>query len=199
VAFFFYSMGVQTVMLAAAEFAVKEIKKEVDGIRVTLGDTELISIIIIIQLVAIAGAMLMARLSRWIGNINVLIITVLLWIGICIAAYFTYSDIQFYLLAALVGLVMGGIQSISRSTYSKIMPQTKDTASFFSFYNVAEKVAMSIGLFSFGLIEQLTGNMRNSVFALAAFFVMGFLLLLRTEWRRKKTGLDPQLMKIQQA
>ncbi len=196
-AFFFYSMGVQTVMLAAAEFAVKEIKKEVDGQRVQLGDTELIAIIIIIQLVAIAGAMLMARLSRLIGNIKVLMLTVLLWIGICIAAYFTYSDVQFYLLAALVGLVMGGIQSMSRSTYSKIMPQTKDTASFFSFYNIAEKLAMSLGLFSFGLIEQLTGNMRNSIFALAAFFVIGFLLLVRTEWRRKKTGVDPQLIKIQ--
>jgi UMF1 family MFS transporter len=198
VAFFFYSMGVQTVMLAAAEFAIKEITTEVDGVKVQLGDAQLISIIIIIQLVAIAGAILMARLSRWIGNINVLMLTVLLWIGICVAAYFTYSDKQFYLLAALVGLVMGGIQSMSRSTYSKIMPQTNDTASFFSFYNVAEKIAMSIGLFSFGLIEQLTGNMRNSVFALAAFFVIGFLLLLRTEWRRRKTGLDPQLLTIQQ-
>jgi UMF1 family MFS transporter len=175
-AFFFYSMGVQTVMLAAAEFAVKEIKQEVDGQMVNLGTGELITIILIIQLVAIAGATLMAGLSKYMGNVKVLLLTVLLWIGICAAAYVTYTATQFYLLAALVGLVMGGIQSMSRSTYSKIMPVTKDTASYFSFYNVAEKIAMSLGLFSFGLIEHLTGNMRNSIFALAVFFIIGFQL-----------------------
>lgn len=181
IAFFFYSMGVQTVMIAAAEFAIKEIKKNVDGERVNLGQTELITIILIIQLVAIAGAILMARLSLVIGNIRVLMLTVLLWIGICAAAYYTHSAIQFYFLAAAVGLVMGGIQSMSRSTYSKLMPQTRDTASFFSFFNVAEKIAMSIGLFSFGLIEHLTGNMRNAIFALALFFMIGLIFLVLTQ------------------
>lgn len=198
-AFFFYSMGVQTVMLAAAEFAVKEIKKEVDGAWVNLGQTELITIILIIQLVAIAGAMLMATLSKVIGNLKVLLLTVVLWIGICVAAYFTHTATQFYFLAAVVGLVMGGIQSMSRSTYSKIMPQTRDTASFFSFYNVAEKVAMSLGLFTFGLIEHITGNMRNSIFALAVFFIIGLGFLMVTEKNRKKEGLDDQLHSTQQA
>jgi UMF1 family MFS transporter len=197
-AFFFYSMGVQTVMLAAAEFAVKEIKKEVNGVWVNLELGELITIIVIIQLVAIAGAMLMASLSRVIGNIKVLMLTVLLWIGICAAAYYTHTATQFYFLAALVGLVMGGIQAMSRSTFSKLMPKTKDTASFFSFYNVAEKVALALGLFTFGLIEHLTGNMRNSIFALAGFFVMGFLLLLVTEWLRTKESMDVHLLKIHQ-
>ncbi|HEY3386194.1 MAG TPA: MFS transporter [Saprospiraceae bacterium] len=192
-AFFFYSMGVQTVMLAAAEFAVREIKKEVNGVWVNLDIGELITIIVIIQLVAIAGAMLMASLSKWIGNIKVLMLTVLLWIGICAAAYYTHTATQFYFLAALVGLVMGGIQAMSRSTFSKLMPKTKDTASFFSFYNVAEKVALALGLFTFGLIEHLTGNMRNSIFALAGFFVLGFFLLLATEWMRKKEGMDIHL------
>jgi UMF1 family MFS transporter len=129
--FFFYSMGVQTVMLAAAEFGSKEIKKEKDGVMVPMEAQDLIITILLIQLVAIAGAMMMSRLSRKIGNINVLIISVLIWIGICVAAYFTYNETQFYLLAVAVGLVMGGIQSMSRSTYSKLLPKTADTTWFY--------------------------------------------------------------------
>lgn len=184
-AFFFYSMGVQTVMLAAAEFGSKEIKKQVDGKWVNMESTDLITIILVIQLVAIAGAMLMARLSRRIGNIKVLMLTVLIWIGICITAYYTRTSLQFYLLAVMVGLVMGGIQAISRSTYAKLMPETKDTASFFSFYDVTEKVAIVIGMFSFGFIEHITGNMRNSIFALTVFFVIGFGFLVWTNSKRK--------------
>ncbi len=193
-AFLFYSMGVQTVMLAAAEFAVKEIKKEVDGIMQPLGETELILIVLIIQLVAIVGAMMMARLSARIGNLRVLMLTVALWIGICAAAYNTHTDTAFYGLAAVVGLVMGGIQAMSRSTFAKMMPVTQDTASFFSFYNVAEKIAMAVGLFLFGLIEHITGDMRNSIFALAGFFIIGALFLLWTERIRKRTGLSHQLI-----
>jgi UMF1 family MFS transporter len=184
-AFFFYSMGVQTVMLAAAEFASKEIKKEVDGVWVNLQDKDLILIILLIQLVAIVGAMLMARLSKHVGNIRVLMITVILWIGICAAAYYTRTVYQFYFLAALVGLVMGGIQSMSRSTYARLMPDTKDTVSFFSFFNVAEKIAIVIGLFSFGFIEDVTGNMRNSIFALAVFFLLGFIFLIFTQMKSR--------------
>ncbi len=189
-AFFFFSMGVQTVMLAAAEFAVKEIKMKVDGIWVSLGTEQLIMIVVIIQLVAIVGAILMARLSSIIGNIKVLMLTVIVWIAVCFAAYYTQTANQFYFLAAIVGLVMGGIQSMSRSTYSKMMPQTKDTASFFGFYNVAEKLAMALGIFSFGLIEDITGSMRNSIFALAVFFLVGFILLYFT--LRVSRQLQPQ-------
>jgi UMF1 family MFS transporter len=170
-AFFFYSMGVQTVMLVAIDFGIKELK---------LADDKLIITAVIIQLVAIAGAVAMSKLSATYGNIKVLIFTVLLWIGVCITGYFIYSELHFYILASLVGLVMGGIQSLSRSTYSKLMPETKDTASFFSFYDVTEKFAIVIGLFSFGLIEGLTNNMRNSLLALIAFFVLGLLFLLVT-------------------
>jgi len=186
-AFFFFSMGVQTVMLAAAEFAIKEITMTVDGVQVNLGQEQLIMIVVIIQLVAIVGAIMMSRLSRYIGNIRVLMLTVLLWIAICFAAYYTHTDKQFYILAAIVGLVMGGIQSMSRSTYSKMMPETKDTASFFGFYNVAEKLAMAIGIFSFGLIEDVTGSMRNAIFALALFFLIGFILLFITLRSNKQT------------
>lgn len=185
-AFFFYSMGVQTVMLAAAEFGKKEIYKIKDGVRVPMETADLIVTILLIQLVAIGGAMLMARLSKKFGNIKVLMLTVLLWVGICITAYYTRTAMQFYLLAVMVGLVMGGIQSISRSTYSKLMPETRDTASFFSFYDVTEKVAIVIGMFSFGFIEHITGNMRNSIFALTIFFVAGFIFLFRANRQGKQ-------------
>ncbi len=177
-AFFFYSMGVQTVMLVAIDFGIKELKLE---------DTKLIITAVIIQLVAIVGAVAMSKLSAKYGNIKVLIFTVLLWIGVCITGYFITTEIHFYILASLVGLVMGGIQSLSRSTYSKLMPETKDTASFFSFYDVTEKLAIVIGLFSFGFIEGLTGNMRNSLLALIAFFVLGLLFLLLTLGTQKKS------------
>jgi UMF1 family MFS transporter len=141
---------------------------------------------VIIQLVAIAGAISMSKLSAKYGNIKVLIFTVLLWIGVCIAGYFITTEMHFYILASLVGLVMGGIQSLSRSTYSKLMPETKDTASFFSFYDVTEKFAIVIGLFSFGFIEGLTHSMRNSLLALITFFALGLLLLLTTAGAQKK-------------
>ena len=168
--FFCYSMGVQTIMLVAAGFGKKILDLDTSG---------LIAIILIIQLVAIAGAYLISRLSKVYGNVNVLIFVVMLWIFICISAYFITTAIQFYMLAALVGLVMGGIQSLSRSTYSKFIPEgTADTASFFSFYDVTEKLAIVAGLASFAYIEELTGSMRNSTIALTSFFILGLLLLL---------------------
>ena len=179
-AFFFYSMGVQTVMLVAIDFGIKELKLE---------DAKLIITAVIIQLVAIAGAIAMSKLSAKYGNIKVLIFTVLLWIAVCIAGYFITTEMHFYILASLVGLVMGGIQSLSRSTYSKLMPETKDTASFFSFYDVTEKFAIVIGLFSFGLIEGLTHSMRNSLLALITFFAVGLLLLLTTAAVQKNKTL----------
>lgn len=176
-AFLFYSVSVQTVMLASGEFVIKEIKKEVNGQLVKMEPMDLIITILLIQLVAILGAMLMAKLSKRLGNIRVLMINVLVWISICVFAYFIHTRLQFYLIATLIGLVMGGIQSMSRSTYSKLMPPTKDTASFFSFYDVTEKIAIVIGLFCFGVMEDITGNMRNSIFALTGFFIIGFIFL----------------------
>lgn len=173
-AFFFYSMGVQTVMLVATIFGEKQLH---------LPTSKLIATILLLQLVAIPGAMLMSYLSRnWFGNVKVLIGVVLIWIGCCVGAYFVHTEMQFYVLAAVVGLIMGGIQSLSRSTYSKFLPQdSPDHTSFFSFYDVTEKVALVIGMFSFGYIEEFTGSMRSSLIALAAFFIVGllFLLLLR--------------------
>jgi UMF1 family MFS transporter len=169
-AFFFYSMGVQTIMLAAAGFGEKTLK---------LGTSKLILTILIIQLVAILGAMLMSYFARKVGNVNVLIFVVLIWIGACVCGYYVANQYQFFGLAALVGLIMGGIQSLSRSTYSKHIPEdSPDTTSFFSFYDVTEKLAIVIGLFSFAFIEELTGSMRNSIIALAGFFIIGLVFLL---------------------
>jgi UMF1 family MFS transporter len=176
-AFFFYNMGVQTVMLAATNFGSKVLN---------LPSTNLIITIVLIQLVAIAGAYLMSRLSEKFGNLQVLIFVVLFWIVVCVIGYLMQTEYHFYGLAIAVGLVMGGIQSLSRSTYSKLMPETKDTASFFSFYDITEKIAIVIGLSSFGYIEELTGSMRNSVLALIVFFVLGLFFLFFALGKQKQ-------------
>jgi len=180
-AFFFYSMGVQTIMLAAAGFGAKVLH---------LPTTSLITVILIIQLVAIAGANLMSKLSEKYGNVSVLTGVVMIWILICVAAYFISNAVQFYVLAAVVGLVMGGIQSLSRSTYSKYLPQdATDTASYFSFYDVTEKLAIVGGMFSFALIEDLTGSMRNSILALGCFFIIGLIWLFSLGRLQKQKSL----------
>lgn len=176
-AFFFYSMGVQTVMLVSIDYGIKVLQLE---------NSKLIITAVVIQLVAIIGAVGMARLSDKMGNIKVLLLTVLLWIGVCIMGYFMQTAMHFYILAALVGLMMGGIQSLSRATYSKLMPETEDTTSFFSFYDITEKFSLIIGLASFAIIEGLTDSMRNSILALIIFFALGFIALLYT---RQKTNL----------
>ena len=176
-AFFFYSMGVQTVMLAATIFGSKVLN---------LPSTNLIVIIVIIQLVAIPGAYLISKLSENYGNLQTLMAVVLFWVAICIAGYFMRTAIHFYILGCAVGLVMGGIQSLSRSTYSKLMPVTNDTASFFSFYDVTEKIAIVIGLSAFGYIEEYTGNMRDSVISLVVFFAIGLIGLISALHRQQK-------------
>ena len=175
-AFFFYNTGVQTVMLVAALFGSKQLKLPTDKLIIT---------ILIIQVVAIGGAHLIAALSAKFGNFSTLLGVIIIWILICIGAYQIANisqrgkdvEMYFYVLAAFVGLVMGGIQSLSRSTYAKLMPVTKDTTSFFSFYDVTEKIGIVIGMFSFGLIEELTGSMKNSLLAIMCFFIIGFVLL----------------------
>lgn len=168
--FFFYSMGVQTVMYMAASFGSKEL---------ALPGDKLILTILIINVVAIIGSYAFAYISKMRTNRFSLMIMLSIWIFICLYAYFVYTAYQFYILAFIVGLVMGGIQSLSRSTYSKLIPVgTKDHASYFSFYDVAEKIAIVIGTFSYGFIEQWTGSMRNSTFALGIFFAIGIGLLI---------------------
>ncbi len=171
--FFFYNMGVQTVMLVAALYGKGELEIPTDN---------LIIAILIIQLIAIPGAFVISKLSSIIGNIKTLMILVVLWIFLCIGAYFVPKGgiYEFYALGAFVGFIMGGIQSLSRSTHAKLIPETRDTVSFFSFYDVTEKIAAVIGIVAFGYITELTGSQRNSVLALMGFFVIGLLLLFYT-------------------
>ena len=176
VSFFFYNMGVQTVMYMATYFAADEIKMQ---------STQLIITILIIQLVAIFGAYLFSILSKKTNNIFTLAVAILGWIGICIFAYLTTTPTQFYILALCVGLVMGGIQSMSRSTYSKLLPETKDTASYFSFFDVCDKIGTVIGTFSFGFVAEIFNGMRNSVLALMAYFIIGFILLMFVRMKNK--------------
>lgn len=174
-AFFVYSMAVQTIMLIATYFGIEELDwGEQDA------TTGLIISILLIQLVAIAGAFLTSKASGKYGNIKTLIVINIIWIIICIYAYTITTPSQFYVAAAIVGLIMGGIQALSRSTYSKLLPENAvDTASYFSFYDVAEKIGIVIGMFSYGLVAQLTGSVRYSILFFIIFFVIGVLLLLR--------------------
>lgn len=174
-AFFVYSMAVQTVMLVASYFAEEELEWSSADER-TVG---LIVSVLLIQLVAILGAWLTSKASFKYGNIPALIVINIIWVGICVYAYTVKKPVQFYFAASVVGLVMGGIQALSRSTYSKFLPKTQDTTSYFSFYDVAEKVGLFIGLTLYALIAQYSESVRNSVIFLGVLFVIGVFLLLR--------------------
>ena len=179
-AFFVFSMAVQTIMLVAVYFGEEEIAW-VDSNQKTIG---LIISILIIQMVAIAGAVLTAKASFKFGNINTLIAINFIWMALCFYAYFMITPLHFYIAAGCVGFIMGGIQSLARSTYSKFLPETKDTTSYFSFYDVAEKIGIVIGMVIFATIDQITGSMRNAILFLFIFFLIGIVLLFRVP----KTG-----------
>jgi len=175
-AFFVYSMAVQTIMIIAAYFGEKEVQWGSDSKRTT----GLIISILVIQLVAVFGAWITSKLVEKFGNIKVLMLLNFLWILICTYAYFVVTPNDFYMAAFFVGLVMGGIQSLSRSTYSKLIPSdTNDTTSFFSFYDVAEKIGIVIGMLTYGYIADITGKIQNAILFLILFFIVGLLLLLR--------------------
>jgi len=234
--FFFYSIGVQTVMTVATLFG---------SVLLKLDDTKLIVTIVLVQLVAILGATWMSKLSARFGNIRVLMGVVAFWILICVSAFITAGQAEhlkpfhdtiaglqqqkedlearkgqmtaeafdsadasvlaeisrwrhdlephqqpieysFYMLALGVGLVMGGIQSLSRSTYSKLMPPTKDTASYFSYYDLTEKIAIVIGMFTFGFVSQITGTMKNAIVFLIVFFIVGLVFLFSAQARQHR-------------
>lgn len=174
-AFFVFSMAVQTIMLVAVYFGEEEIAwADKDG--KTFG---LIISILIIQVLAIVGAILTSYASAKFGNIKTLIVVNFIWMFLCFYAYFMITPTDFYIAAACVGFVMGGIQALARSTYSKFLPETKDTTSFFSFYDVAEKIGIVIGMVIFATIDQVTGSMRNAILFLFIFFLIGIILLFR--------------------
>ena len=180
VSFFFYNMGVQTVIYLAALFGDDELHLPANNLILT---------VLIIQIVAIGGSYLFAKISKWKGNKISLIIMVIIWILVCIYAYFLHSATQFYVLGFVVGLVMGGIQSLSRATYSKLIPiNTTNHTSFFSFYDVLEKLSIVLGTLVYGFIEQITGSMRNSTLALSSFFIVGLIFLYTLEIPKSKSN-----------
>ena len=167
--FFVMSMAIQTIMLMASSFGIKEVK---------LASDELIIAILLIQLIAIPGAFLFSWLSKQWGNVTVLLMATAMWAGVCLFAYFLVDgSAMFFVAAGIVGFMMGGTQSLNRSTYTKMLPETEDTASYFSFYEVLEKLGVVIGMFSWGYIEGLTGSMRSSILALIGFFAVAMILL----------------------
>jgi UMF1 family MFS transporter len=174
-AYFTYNMGVQTVMYVATIFGDKVLKLE---------STALIITILLLQIVGILGAWLFAKLSERIGNTRALSWAVFIWMLICIGGYFVQAGWSFYALASVIGLTMGAVQSLSRSTYSKIIPEnTPNSAAFFSFFDVTEKLSIVIGTAVFGIIAQVTGSMRNSILSLIVFFVLGLFFLFRLRGR----------------
>ena len=176
--YFFYNMGVQTIMVVAVLFARTEIYWGEGEAGEKAKTTSLIISILIIQFVGIAGSFFFSRASNKIGNIKALMVAVLIWVFICV---FTYQvarlPIHFYIVAFFVGFVMGGIQALSRSTYSKLLPVTEDHASFFSFYDVMEKLGMIIGTVTWGVISETVGGMRPAILSLIVYFVLGFVIL----------------------
>lgn len=176
ISFFCFNAGVQSVLFLASVFAEKEL-----GFT-TMG---LISLILVLQVVGILGAWLSARVSGRYGNRLTLLVLLVAWTIVCVLGYYVRTGLDFYFLASLVGLAMGGTQSLSRATYAKFLPEnTPDTASFFSFYDVMDKVSTVAGTFIFGVVEQLSGGMRNSVLALAVFFIVSIILMIRVKVRR---------------
>lgn len=181
-AFFVYSMAVQTIMLIATYFGIEELDWGAQD-----PTTGLIVSILLIQLVAVAGATFTSRTALRIGNLKTLIFLNIFWILICVYAYFITTPFQFYIAAASVGLIMGGTQALSRSTYSKMLPEgTLDTTSYFSFYDVSEKIGIVIGMVLYGVIAQITGSVRSSILFLVIFFIAGVFLLLRVPGVRKQ-------------
>ncbi|MDZ7880409.1 MAG: MFS transporter [Saprospiraceae bacterium] len=177
-AYFFFDAGVQCVLFMATIFAAKVLNFKTP---------ELIRVVLILQVVAALGSWLFAKVSAVKGNLWSITVMLIVWFFICIAAYLVQTKTQFYILGAVLGAVMGGIQSLSRSTYSKLIPaDTEDVTSFFSFYDVTDKVAVVVGTFAFGFIDQLTGDIRNSTLALSLFFIVGLVLIKNVKLSQKK-------------
>lgn len=175
-AFFVFNMGIQTVMYLAVSYAKQEIVGP-DGSPIA--DESLIISVLIIQLVAALGAALFVQLSKRVGNVRALLFGCIIWVGVCLMAWSIHLTNEFYVLAAIVGSVMGGCQSLSRSTYARFLPLTRDTSSFFSFYDVSYYLGTVLGTLAYGMVYQFTGDLRATIIAIGGFFVLGLVLLLR--------------------
>jgi UMF1 family MFS transporter len=169
--YFFMNLGVQTIMYLAAVFG--EVELEMDSVR-------LIATILILQLVAILGSLGFARVSLRMKPRNTLVLACLLWMVVCVWAFFVRTDLAFYGVAALVGLVMGGSQSMLRSTFTHFLPpEEHGKSTLYGFFDVLDKLSTVLGTLVFGLVNQLTGSMRLSALVLSVFFLLAALLFRR--------------------
>ena len=197
IAFFVFSMGVQTIMQMASLFGTKEVYQYNEAGELVRGleSGQLIVAVILVQLIAIPGAYFFSYLSRKLSNLLTLKIALIFWALVCLYAYaIVTTPITFYIAAGCIGFVMGGTQSLARSTYSKFLPETDDHASYFSFYDVTEKVGLIIGLLSFGFLEGFAGSMRVSILALITFFVLGYVLILFVP--KKEIEVENKVFKV---
>lgn len=174
--FFFASAGVQTVILIASLFGSKALGLETSA---------LITTILLIQFVGVLGSWLFARWSRSLGNIRAMLVAAMVWVVICAMAYFVNTELQFYLLGAAVGLVLGGIQSLARSTFSKLLPREGEHVTYFSFFDIAEKLATVFGMVAVGWLETTTGDLRLAAAMLSVFFLVAVVFWSRVQMVRK--------------
>ena len=166
-AFMVYNDGIQTVIVMASIYGSGELKFDT---------MTLMGGLLFVQLIGIAGSQIFARLSVRFGTKTMLLSSLAVWAGIVVYGYFMTTPLDFWILCAFVGLVLGGSQAISRSLYSKIIPPSA-SAEFFGFFSIFEKFSAIWGPLVFAFVRQMTGSARNSILSLVAFFLIGFLIL----------------------
>ena len=179
IAYLFYNDGIQTVIAISGTYAILELK---------LTEISLVFAILIVQITALIGALLLGRLSNSIGAKKVVLLTLVIWTVMVIITYALPSGQQnpYLVIAAGIGFVLGGSQALSRSLYSQVIPRSRE-AQYFSFYEISERGTSWLGTFAFGVAFGLTGSYRQSVLLIIAFFVVGGLLLLRVNIRQAIT------------
>jgi UMF1 family MFS transporter len=179
IAYLFYNDGIQTVIAISGTYAILELK---------LTEISLVIAILIVQITALSGALLLAKLSNRIGAKRVILITLLIWTLMVVITYGLPAGQQnpYLVIAAGIGFVLGGSQALSRSLYSQVIPRAQE-AQYFSFYEISERGTSWLGTLAFGIAFGLTGSYRQSVLLIIAFFVIGGLLLLRVNIRQAIT------------
>ncbi|MDX3569430.1 MULTISPECIES: MFS transporter [Streptomyces] len=175
-AYLVYNDGIQTVISQASVYGSEELG---------LSQSTLIGAILLVQVLAVAGALTMGRLSRTYGAKRTILGSLVAWTLTLAVGYFLPSGapVGFYALAAAIGLVLGGSQALSRSLFSHLVPPGKE-AEYFSAYEVSDRGMSWLGPLVFGITYQVTGSYRDAIISLVIFFVLGFLLLARVPVRR---------------
>jgi UMF1 family MFS transporter len=175
-AFLVYNDGIQTVIALASQFGSEELGLETNTLIIT---------ILVVQLTAFFGALGLGRLAGRIGARKTVLLSLVLWTAVVLAAYWLPSEapLPFIALGAGIGIVLGGSQALSRSLFSQLIPKGKE-GEYYGFYEISDKGTSWLGPLAFGLVFQLTNSYRVGIVALVAFFVVGFVLLMLVPIRR---------------